>query len=279
MLNVTRALRRSSKAAPEMPRIEALDDVYRAGLTFRRGEVVMIAGRSGSQKSGFGIWLVSEWNLPTLYFAADMTLNEISSRLACARLGKTTAELAQDIEHGGEALAAIEAELDNMKVQVASGLITMPGIDAQIGAYVEMWNKYPEVIVIDNLMDVEGATSDYSEQMRVMEEIVALARVTGATVLVLHHATDKSDQARNYSTDPPTRSDIKNGMTEKPQLILGVSLDPHAAPKPHMKVAILKQRMGPSDQTGKVGGRLFAIPDQTRFEKYTTPTQVLYGER
>lgn len=273
MLNITRALKRSSKSAPEMPRIEALHDVYNAGLTFRRGEVVMIAGRSGSQKSGFGIWLVAEWDLPTLYFAADMTLNEISSRLACSRLGKTTGELYDDLKHGGEPKAAIEAELDNMKVQVATGSITMKGIDDQIAAYVEMWNAYPSVIVIDNLMDVEGATSDYTEQMRVMEEIVGLARFTGATVLVLHHATDKSDMARKYSTDPPSRSDIKNGMTEKPQLILGVSLDPNTM---HFKIAILKQRMGPSDQTGAVKGILDAEPEKTRFKRFIPQTMVIY---
>ena len=275
MLTVNRALTKSSKSAPEMPRIEELEDMYNKGLTFRRGEVVMIAGRSGSQKSGFGIWLVNEWNLPTLYFAADMTLNEISVRLACSRLHKTTAQVHADLEAGGERREHILSELDKMKVQISSGLITWPGVDAQIAAYVEMWDAYPEVIVIDNLMDVEGGSTDYTVQMEIMGNLVELARMTGATVLVLHHATDKSDMARNYSTQPPSRADIKNGMSEKPQLILGVALDPHVKPV-QMKVAILKQRMGPSDQTGKIYGTLDAVPEETRFMRHIIAAPIIH---
>lgn len=268
MLNVYRALSKSAKSAPEMPYIEGLQDLYAIGGKPRRGEVIMIAGRSGSQKSGFALWLVNEWNLPTVYFAADMTLNEVSIRMACSRMGLTTEEVLERLDAGGRKADEVKEAIAHMPVQIANGAITWRAIDNQIAAYVELWDAFPEVIVIDNLMDVEEGASDYHAQMEIMESLVELARFTGATVLVLHHATDKVGE---YSTDAPKRSEIKNGMSEKPQMILGVSLDNYTL---DMQVAILKQRMGPQDPSGRLKAFLTCQPEVTRFHKRNfTPIQ------
>ena len=221
----------------------------------------MIAGRSGSQKSGFAIWLVTEWDLPTIYFAADMTLFEVSVRFASSKLGLTTDEVKERLDSGGRKAAEVRRVLSEMPTQVETGAITWEKLDTQIAAYVEIWDRYPEVIVIDNLMDVEEGASDYHAQMEIMQAVVEVARFTGATVLVLHHATDKTE---GYSTDAPARKDIKNGMSEKPQMILGVALDNYTL---DMQVAILKQRMGPNDPSGRLKAYLKAQPEVTRFHK------------
>lgn len=221
----------------------------------------MIAGRSGSQKSGLALWMVTEWNLPTVYFAADMTLNEVSIRLACSKMGLTTEEVQERLDAGGHGAAEVQDAIADMPIQIATGAITWFALDKQIEAYVELHDRFPEVIVIDNLMDVEDGASDYHAQMEIMEALVEVARFTGATVLVLHHATDKGD---GYSTDAPARRDIKNGMSEKPQLILGVALDNYTL---DFQIAVLKQRMGPSDPSGRLKAWISAQPEVTRFHR------------
>ena len=261
MLTAFQALKKSAKSAPEMPRIEELEDLYRIGCRPRRGEVIMIAGRSGSQKSGFALWLVTQWGLPTLYLAADMTLNEVSVRLACSKMGLSTREVQERLDAGGRREQEVREALSEMPIVVENGAITWHRLDTQIQSYVEIWDSFPEVIVIDNLMDVEEGASDYHAQMEIMQQLVEVARFTGATVLVCHHATDKTD---GYSTDAPARKDIKNGMSEKPQMILGVSLDNYTL---DFQVAVLKQRMGPQDPSGRMKAYLTAQPEVTRFHK------------
>lgn len=221
----------------------------------------MIAGRPGSQKSGFALWLVTEWNLPTIYFAADMTLNEVSIRLACSKMGMCTDEIQERLDAGGHDAAEVQRAIADMPFQIATGAITWRALDTQIEAYVELHDRFPEVIVVDNLMDVEEGASDYHAQMEIMQSLVEVARFTKATVLVLHHASDKGD---GYSTDAPARKDIKNGMAEKPQLILGVALDNYTL---DFQVAILKQRMGPSDASGRLKAWITAQPEVTRFHR------------
>ena len=92
----------------------------------------------------------------------------------------------------------------------------------------------------------EGAESDYTVQMNVMSNVTDLARATGSTVIILHHATDKSWDAKTDPLVSPSRQEIKGGLSEKPELSLSVALDPYSL---EYKVACIKQRMGPSDPT------------------------------
>src|SRR5690606_41435182 len=74
--------------------------------------------------------------------------------------------------------------------------ITWRGLEQELDAYVELWDSYPAVIVIDNLMDIEGCESDYSAQMAAMQDVTELAPTTGATAMPLQHATHKGWEGR-----------------------------------------------------------------------------------
>jgi len=114
-------------------------------------------------------------------------------------------------------------------------------------------------------MDFEAAESDYTEQMAVMAGVTAFSRETGCTSIVLHHASDKSWDAKTAPYDPPSRQEVKGGLSEKPELSLTVALDPSTM---EYKVAVVKQRMGPSDPTARRFARLTAEPERTRFHPY-----------
>lgn len=220
----------------------------------------MIAGRSGTQKSGLCLFFVDEMNLPTLYFSADMSAFTASSRIACKRMDQTTDE----VEFGMARNPApyVDALSDSNITFSFGSPITWRQVDEELRAYVELWDRYPEVIVFDNLMDFDGADSDYKEQMSIMSAATELARETAATVIILHHASDKTWAAESDPWKPPARKEIKNGLAEKPELCLTVALDPDNL---SYRIACVKQRMGPSDPSGNTYAVLRCEPSKTMF--------------
>jgi len=225
----------------------------------------MVAGRSGTQKSGFALWWTCQMNLPTLYLSADMSPFTASARVASMMTGLNTDGVESQMLLGGEARASTLESMKDLNLTFSFGPITWPGVDAEIEAYVELHNAYPEIIVIDNLMDIAGAASDYAIQMDAMQNITDMSRMTGATNLVMHHSSDKSWDARTDPWAPPSRDQIKNGMSEKPDLTLSVALNPRSH---EFRIAILKQRMGFSDPTASSYASLRCDPEWTRFEPW-----------
>jgi len=234
------------------------------GVRPRQGEMIMIAGRSGTQKSGFALWYVTSMNLPTLYMSGDMSAFQASSRLASTITGETTEEVVEGFKKG-DRKRYLEA-LEFLQVRFSFGKpITLRALEQEFDAEVELYNRYPKIVVIDNLMDVAGANSDYTAQMDVMQALSDMSRDTGATVLVLHHASDKTWDAQQAPWKPPSRDQIKGGLSEKPELVLTVALDPTTL---QFRIAPVKQRMGFSDPSGNTYATLKADPARTRFYPY-----------
>lgn len=269
MLRPDRALSLNSESGRLLPKVDAFSALYDYGMAPRHGQVIMIAGRSGSQKSGLALWWIDEMNLPSLYFSADMSAFTASARLASKRTGLTTEQVERAMAAGGEAREQCLAALEDSNITFSFGSpITWRAIDEELTAYVELWDRYPDVIAFDNAMDFEGAESDYSAQMEVMQGVTELARETGSTVIIMHHASDKSWDARTDPWSPPSRDQVKGGLSEKPELSLSVALDPNTLA---FHVAVIKQRMGPQDPTAKRWKTLRCIPELTRFERWDLP--------
>ncbi|MEU4155674.1 AAA family ATPase [Actinoplanes sp. NPDC026670] len=251
----------NAESGKELPRVPALESLYRRGVKFRQGMVVMIAGRSGTQKSGLALFLTAQMGLPSLYFSADMSAFTASSRLA----SMATGDLGEVVEAGmaGEGRQKYIDALADSNIQFSFGSpITWKQVDEELEAYVELWNRFPSVIVFDNLMDFEGAESDYTEQMAVMQSATELARSTGSTVILMHHASDKTWEAKQDPWMPPSRDQVKGGLSEKPELALTVALDPHSM---EYRIACVKQRMGPCDPTARSYAVVWCEPELTRF--------------
>src|SRR5690606_26096322 len=129
--------------------------------------------------------------LPTLYFSADMSAFTASARLASMMSGKRTEEIEEAMALGGGERFEIEEALRPLEDTYTFSFgspITWGQVDEEIAAFVEFNDEFPQVMVFDNLMDIEGAETDYSGQMEAMGYIMELARLTGALCLVLHHA-------------------------------------------------------------------------------------------
>lgn len=263
MLIPSRALRLNANSGKPLPRVEELAALYDIGFDPRHGQLVMVAGRSGSQKSGFVMWWMDQMNLPTLYLSGDMSPFTASSRIASTRYGVTTEEVEQILARNDEQTIDLMRTLNGSNMQFSFGSpITWRQVDEEIRAYVEIHNAYPTAVVYDNLMDFEGAEADYSAQMETMQYLTEFCRETDALTVVMHHASDKAmDPKRPWK--PPARNEVKGGLAEKPELALGVALDNDTL---DFNVAILKQRMGRQDPSGETYASLKCIPQLTRFE-------------
>ncbi|MFF4244286.1 AAA family ATPase [Streptomyces sp. NPDC001822] len=265
MLTPARSLALHAESGKELPRIEAFEALYQMGCRPRHGEVIMIAGRSGTQKSGLALYWVAQMALPTLYFSADMSAFTASSRLASMMTGDTTEMVEAGMAAGGRHREGYLDSLSGLPITFSFGSpITWKNVDEELQAYIELWDAYPQVLCFDNLMDFDGAESDYTEQMAVMSGLTELARATGATVIILHHASDKSWEAKSDPWAPPSRDQVKGGLSEKPELSLSVALDPNSH---EYRVAVIKQRMGPCDPTARRYASMRCHPEVTRFSK------------
>lgn len=245
-----------------LPRVFQLSALYELGVDIPSGEVVMIAGRSGSFKSGFALYLMYKLGLPTIYFAADMDPKTVAYRLAAMATGETTREVAQRAATDAAARDRYTQILADSPITfVYDSPITWEGIDEVLDAYVEIWDRYPAALVFDNFMDFAGAAAEYAEQMETMQGITELCREIGATTFVLHHASDKS-QTRRDPWAPPTRSEVKGGLSEKPSLSLSVALQPDSN---EFRIAPIKFRHGKADPMAERPAVLYADPERNLF--------------
>lgn len=266
MLSVARAVRSSAKESEELPYVPELQNLYEKGCKIRRGELVMIAGRSGVQKSGFALWYalqLANKGLHVAYFSGDMNAYQASSRIACSEMDKTTEEVS---ELWRTAPDEIERSLAGISIDFKFGPITWRNIDNHLRAHVAIWNGFPDVVIVDNLMDVEDSSAEYQAQMDTMASLSELAHTLGVTVIVMHHASDKGSGAAIDPYSPPARWEIKGGMAEKPELVLSVALHPDTG---QYKIAVVKSRMSQCDPAAsKVVARLTCDPARTRFMRY-----------
>lgn len=271
MLTPERALRLNIDNGKPLPKVPGLSALYIAGTVPRHGEVVMIAGRSGAMKSMFALWFADELALPVLYISADMSPFTATVRVAQKRLHITDAMVEHKLRRNEagqfidpESVEEVETELRKSRVQFSFGSpITWTRIEEELDAYVEVHDEYPAILVIDNLMDFEYAETDYHVQSGVMQGCTEMARDTGISPWVLHHATDKSDSARTDPYNPPARFDIKNGLAEKPEMCLGIAYDDRIK---RFKIATLKQRMGRSDPSGRNFVSIDCEPEYANFK-------------
>jgi predicted ATP-dependent serine protease len=263
MLTPARALSLAADA-DALPRVDELDGLYRFGFVPRRGQLLMVAGQPGAGKSAFALWFAQRMNARTLYFSADMDAHTAVTRLAALITGFTVDEVASGLN--GPGFGYYEQELQHTSIQFCfdSGP-TLQDVADEIAAYVELWDAYPEVIVIDNAMNVEAEMGEEHAGLRlIFKELHRLARETGAGVVVLHHTREEASPFI-----PQQRASIQGKVAQLPERILTVALDTSQGA---FLFAPVKNRGGKQDATGGTYFRLTAVPERATFRPYVPIT-------
>jgi hypothetical protein len=262
MLTPARALSLAADA-DALPRVAELEPLYKYGFVPRRGQLLMVAGQPGAGKSAFALWLAQRMAAKTLYFSADMDAHTAVTRLAALITGFTVDEVSTALS--GPGFGFFEESLSESNIQFCfdSGP-TLQDVADEITAYVELWDSYPEVIVIDNAMNVEAEMGEEHAGLRlIFKELHRMARETGAGVVVLHHTREEASPFI-----PQQRASIQGKVAQLPERILTVALD---TTQGTFLFAPVKNRGGKQDATGNTHFRLTAIPERATFAPYTPP--------
>lgn len=236
-------LTRTSQAASPLP------DAYpglansKYKVRLRRGEVVMVAGPPGAGKSVFALVAalrLAGQGVPVLYISADSNEATMAARAAACVTGHPVDVVARTIEIGlwseeyGGRMAAlpIRFEYDD----------TDPSIDDianGLTAFMEVWGEAPQVIVLDNLMNMSTDGDEWQGLRSAVKQLHYIARKSKACVLVLHHT---SEQDGSIVGCAPPRSAIQGKVSQLPALILTI-----ANRDGELLVGVVKNRHGPDD--------------------------------
>jgi RecA-family ATPase len=266
MLTASRALQKARNTGHPLPEVPELAGLYASGCRPKKGQMLLLTGMPKAGKSLFGLWWVKQMGLPTLYFSADMDSHEALTRLAASQTGTPSDMVATHLLQDGGPEFYQEA-VENLPIQWSfDSAPTLWDVAEELDAYVEAHGVWPEVIVIDNLMNVVGESDgdDPTVGMQgILKELHGLARTTGAAIFVLHHV---SEAVQTDATIPAPRRGVQGKVSQLPEIVLTVALDPS---NNRFGVACVANRGGACDPTGKRFVKLKSEPNLCRFSHWT----------
>lgn len=242
-----------------------LRSLYDEGMVPRQGQVITVFGQPGAGKSTFVEWYINFMDVTSLYFSADTDAQDAITRLAGARTSIAVNRIAEMIQSSEDDADFIYSQIEDSKIQwVFDSGPTLEEINHEISAYVELYDEYPRTIVIDNAMNIEGQTEEEQGGLRlVFKELHRLAHDTGITVFIVHHAREEGDPAL-----PSPRSAMQGKVAQLPEIILSVAMDPDTQA---FRIAVVKNRSGKQDASGKHYHMLQAKPEYAQFDQWREP--------
>lgn len=236
MLTLSRALLRTDGGGEALPVV--WNKLSSAGVKFRRGQLAMLASAPNSGKSLLALIMAMEMKVPTLYVSADTDRHDTLVRAAARLTGQSMDSVAQGMEMAPEYYLEPIRNLDHLQFTFDPSP-TLEDLDLELRAYIEVYGEPPHLVVIDNLINVQMDDVDEFRGLRlVMSDLHALAHLSDACVLVLHHVTGEFD-----GTDtPPPRRALHGKVSHLPELILTMCKKDN-----YVGVACVKNRNGPAD--------------------------------
>jgi RecA-family ATPase len=251
---------------------EALPAVFRtlehAGVKPRRGQITMFFGIPGCGKTFLALLWALRLNLHTLFFSLDTDPGTMRVRTIAYLTGEDQNEVEKKLQAGGDFDKEISATNIDYSFQSYASLTD---IDLEIKAYAEIHGAYPELIIVDNLVNVSADSDDEWAGMReLMKAFHSLTRQYGCAVWVLHHAkeTGKTEEC-------PPRSEIQGKVAQYPELIIAVGqrAEHRAHTGVQLGVACVKNRRGKADPSGRTA-HWFTV-DMGRMKLFETSYEAL----
>lgn len=182
----------------------------------RRGTVTLIAGPPGCMKTGLVLYLALRWDLPTLYMAADVESFEIVERAGAILSGDTMEKVRANPKDYTELFKG-----SNVRFSYEDSP-TYQSLEMEVAAYAEVFGTFPEIIVVDNVVNLVGESENEWVSHRDHAHVLhALAHRTQSAVIALAHM---SDDRKDPSTPSP-RSKLMGKISALPKAIWSLALD------------------------------------------------------
>ena len=223
-------------------------------IKFRRGQVCMVAAAPNAGKSMFALIYAIKAQVPTLFFSADTDITTVMMRAASHTSGHSQITVENNLAGDSHYYNHHFQKIDHIK-WVFDSSPSIDDLELEIRAYVELYGIAPELIIIDNLMNVAAETdNEWSGLRAIMMELHDMARKTEACVLVLHHVSEQSEYGSPMM--PPPRRSIHGKVSQLPALILTLGYEPDQGGGV-LRVAAVKNRFGPHTADASKWATLF----------------------
>lgn len=214
-------------------------------ITFRRGQVCMVAAAPNVGKSMFALVYALEANVRTLFFSADTDTSTVMMRAASHISGHSQLTVESNLDSNPNWYNDKFEQMKNIQ-WVFDSSPSLDDIELEVKAYIELYGAAPELIVIDNLMNIAAETDNEWAGLRaIMMELHDMARKTEACVLVLHHVSEQTEYGQG--AQPPARRAIHGKVSQLPSLILTMGYDAY---NKELLIAAVKNRFGPHNADG-----------------------------
>lgn len=250
MLNLQRAWKSTTTKATPLP--DVWKDLKEKQIRFRRGQVCMVAAAPNAGKSMFALIYAIKANVPTLFFSADTDIATVMMRTAAHISGHSQMLVEENLNKNPK---YYDTKFDQVKnIQwVFDSSPSLDDIELEIKAYIELYGIAPELIVIDNLMNVVAESDNEWAGLRaIMVDLHDMARQTEACVMVLHHVSEQTEYGS--TTEPPARRSIHGKVSQLPAMILTLGYEPI---QNLLRVAAVKNRFGKHTADGRDYATLF----------------------
>jgi predicted ATP-dependent serine protease len=229
----------------------------------------MIAGAPNAGKSLIALNYALDAHIPTLYVSADTDAYTTAIRAAAHLTGHTVrgVEAAFQTEGGADFYEDQLRAVKNVRFDFYPSP-TLDDIQLTVMAYAEAYGTYPELIIVDNLMNVVSLHENEWTGLRdIAKSMHHMARETDAAVFILHHTSENEGRPDT----PPARKAIQGKVSQLPELILTVALVPSTG---EFRVAAVKNRFGVNSPTGEDFITLWSDPSRMKIygEKYKMHT-------
>ena len=274
MLTLTQSAAIKGSSGEPLPTV--WESLEAEGTRFLRGQLCLVAAGPGVGKSAFVLSYALRSKVSCLYFSADSDAFVQLSR-ALAILGDLSMTDAANMVLSSD-FARIQALVGGSPIRFNyNPSPTLDTITQQVYAYEELHGDYPELIVVDNALDVvmEGTDVDQSQSLdALMAWLHELARTTEACVIVLHHVTGPYNDANQ----PIPLSGVKGQIGRVPELILTLHKQVGGfGTSDLLNVSTVKNRGQKADPTGQsfvsltFDGNRMSIQDQDATTDYNDP--------
>ena len=202
----------------------------------------MVAAAPNAGKSMFALIYAVKAKVPTLFFSADTDTPTVMMRAASHLSGHSQLLVEANLNNSRHYYDKYLSDMENIQF-VFDSSPSLDDIELEVKAYVELYGIPPELIVIDNLMNVVAESDNEWAGLRaIMVDFHDMARKTEACVMVLHHVSEQSEYGKDNK--PPARRAIHGKVSQLPALILTLNYN-YGLHNSELQVAVVKNRFGP----------------------------------
>ena len=234
----------NTKATPLKNVWPSLKDKH---IQFRRGQVCMVAAAPNVGKSMFALIYALQAGARTLFFSADTDTTTVMMRAASHLSGHSQLTVESNLNTNNNWYNEKFEKMSNIQ-WVFDSSPSLDDIESEIKAYIEVYGTAPELIIIDNLMNIAAESDNEWAGLRaIMTDLHDMARHTEACVMILHHVSEQTEYGQGMQ--PPARRAIQGKVSQLPSLIVTMGYDPY---NKELLIAAVKNRFGPHSADGSM---------------------------